>query len=93
VRARRPVRSAIACRNAGPTGADRSPAGSCERIHSGSASEKITACAVKLSTPASRGPGCGRIVTPPSAGGYRPAATASSIAASGCAVSSGARLT
>src|SRR5215813_1549636 len=43
---------------------------------------KMTAWAVNPITPASRRDGTGTIVTPPSAGGNRPAATSSSTAAS-----------
>ncbi len=78
----RPVRRHSACRNAGDSGPDRSPGGSCEATQSGSASMKMIACAVKPMTPASRAEGCGRIVTRPSAGGNLPAATSSRMSVS-----------
>ena len=49
----------------------------------GSASVKMTACAVNPITPASRGAGGGTKVTSPFAGGNQPAATSSRRTASG----------
>src|SRR5215831_14019291 len=79
----RSVRAQSACRNAGLSGPDRSSSGSCAATQAGSASTKMTACAVNPMTPASRGDDAGQMVTPPSAGGKRPAAASSSRAASG----------
>ena len=81
--ASRLVRTQSACRKAGLSGADRSPAGSWALTQAGSASVKMTACAVNPITPASRGAGGGRKVSSPFAGGNRPAATSSRRAASG----------
>jgi hypothetical protein len=68
---------------AGVSGPDRSPACSWAATQAGSASMKITTCAVNPMTSASRGYGDGKIVTPPSAGGNLSVATSWSKAASG----------
>jgi hypothetical protein len=73
---------AVPQRAGDPRMANRSPGGSWPRTHAGSMSVKTTECAVSAMTPASRGDGCGRIVTLPSGGGYLPAATSLSSAAS-----------
>src|SRR6266567_914084 len=80
--ATRPVASHRTWRKAVLSGALSSPGGSWLVTQSGSASVKMTACAVNPSTPASRGEGCGRTVTSPSGGGNRPAAASLSTAAS-----------
>lgn len=68
----RPVCSQSACKNAGLSGPATSLSGSWLVTQPGSASMKITAWAVKPSTPASRCDGAGTFVTQPSAVGTGP---------------------